>query len=260
MTYDQIVEQFLEKVAEIKASKPAYKQPGDGSNGVCDCIGLIIGAIRRIGLKWTGIHGSNYAARYQAVNLKYIKSESQLNVGDIVFKGVASNGKGKRPCYKGTFSHKYDLPSRYEKGKQYYTGDLIDYYHVGVVTQVNPLNITHMTTPSVKVDKKLDQMTNSPWNYVAKVKPLVNEAPIPTSASTPSTGMEAIVSVMYGTTVNLRQYPSKSCKTYIRVPVGTKVLIIAPGEEWAQIDYGTRKGWYMMAEFLDVIGDGKGNY
>ena len=68
MTYTELIHRFLEKVQVIKSLNPAYKQPGDGSNGVCDCIGLIIGAIRRMGLKWTGIHGSNYAARYQTVN------------------------------------------------------------------------------------------------------------------------------------------------------------------------------------------------
>ena len=41
---------------------------------------------------------------------------------------------------------------------------------------------------------------------------------------------------------------------------GTEVEIIEPGEEWARINYGRRKGWYMMAEYLDVIGDGKGRY
>ena len=63
------IQMFLNKVAVIKALNPARREPGDGSNGYCDCIGLIIGAIRRCGLKWTGIHGSNWAARKEAVNL-----------------------------------------------------------------------------------------------------------------------------------------------------------------------------------------------
>ena len=71
MTYAALVKKFLEMVAKIKSLNPAYKQPGDGSNGVCDCIGLIIGAIRRMSLKWKGIHGSNYGARYETNNLSY---------------------------------------------------------------------------------------------------------------------------------------------------------------------------------------------
>ena len=59
MSWKELVQKFLAMIDVIKRLNPAYKQPGDGSNGVCDCIGLIIGALRRMGLKWTGIHGSN---------------------------------------------------------------------------------------------------------------------------------------------------------------------------------------------------------
>ena len=52
---------FLEKVQEIAASKPTYKLGHDGSDGTCDCIGLIIGAIRRAGQQLCGgnMGGSN---------------------------------------------------------------------------------------------------------------------------------------------------------------------------------------------------------
>ena len=134
MSWKELVQKFLAMIDVIKRLNPAYKQPGDGSNGVCDCIGLIIGALKRMGIKWPGIHGSNYAARYQTVGLAYIESVSQLNLGDAVYKGVNNEGIGKKPCNGGTFTHKYDLPSRYKPGKQYYNKDLLDYYHVGVVT------------------------------------------------------------------------------------------------------------------------------
>ena len=42
------------KVEEIADSKPSYKLGHDGSDGTCDCIGLIIGAIRRAGGRWPG--------------------------------------------------------------------------------------------------------------------------------------------------------------------------------------------------------------
>ena len=60
------------------------REPGDGSDGYCDCIGLIIGAIRRMGLKWTGIHGSNWAARKEVEKLEKINSVNDLSVGDLV--------------------------------------------------------------------------------------------------------------------------------------------------------------------------------
>lgn len=271
MTYKELVNKFLQQVQKIKSLNPAYKQPGDGSNGVCDCIGLIIGAVRRMGLKWTGLHGSNYAARYQTVNLQYIASESQLELGDYVYKGVGKDGKGKRPCNAGTFTHKWDLPDRYFQGHSYYNGDMNDYYHVGVVTQVNPLRITHMTSPSMKVDTSLGKNGKSPWNYCGKIKPLVNAAtgdkPAPSPApdiqppdDQATTGSQAVVVSDNGFPVKMREYPNDSCRTWVKLPVGTKVTIVEPGEKWAKINGGGKKGWYMMAQFLDVVGDGKGKY
>ena len=252
MTWKEVVQKFLDMVAKIKSLNPAYKQPGDGSDGTCDCIGLIIGAIRRIGLKWTGIHGSNWAARKEVVELKKIGSVKDLQLGDAVFKAYGPDDSKNR------------LPSRYKKGGSYYNGDLNDYYHVGVVTQLNPLRITHMTSPSMKVDTSLGK-----WSYhgvlsilakAASDKPSPAPAPTPDPEPTPATGTIAVVTSENGLPVKCRQYPSKTCRTWDRIPVGTQVEIVSPGEKWAKINCGRRKGWYMMAEFLDVIGDGKGKY
>lgn len=268
MTYSELIDQFLKNVQAIKKENPAYKQPGDGSGGVCDCIGLVIGAIRRMGLKWTGIHGSNYAARFQTVGLAYIAKQSDLALGDVVYKACDSSGTVRKACDAGTMKHKYDLPSRYtSKGSKYYDGDLLDYYHAGVVTSVSPLNITHMTSPHMMVDTNL----KGGWNYHGKVKLIVNAAsggvtPTPTPTPTPepdvapSEGSTAIVYAENGKPVKMRQYPSTSCRTYDELPVGTKVTIVEPGETWAKINGGKRKGWYMMAKFLDVVGDNKGKY
>ena len=265
--WETLVQKFLAMVEVIKRLNPAYKQPGDGSNGTCDCIGLIIGALRRMGLKWTGIHGSNYAARYQTVGLAYIEKESQLRLGDAVYKGCEPNGKVKKACNAGYITHKYDLPSRYKKGNQYYDGDLRDYYHVGVVTQINPLRITHMTSPHMKVDDNL----NGGWNYHGKIKPLVqaddsgsseteNNTTAPSVTPVPSTGCKAIVVADNGLPVKMREYPSTSCRTWIKILCGTEVTVVEPGETWAKINGGGREGWYMMAKFLDIVGDGKGKY
>ena len=236
------IAQFLNKVAVIKALNPTYRQPGDGSDGTCDCIGLIIGAIRRMGLKWTGIHGTNWTARKEAVNFRAITDASQLELGDVVLKG-------RKPG-----AAKYNLPSRYKSGGQYYNGDLTDYYHAGVVTSLSPLNITHMSS-KMTVDKKLGQ-----WGYALRAKPLVNAGaysaaePVnePAAAGTPAAGTTATVVALSGKYVKMRQQPSTSCRIYEEVPVGATVTIESPGETWAKISYGKRKGWYMMAKFLEV--------
>lgn len=258
-SYTELITLFLQMVQKIKSLKPAYKQPGDGSNGVCDCIGLVIGAIRRMGLKWTGIHGSNYAARYAITGLSKITSLDQIELGDVMLK-----------AYEKGHS-KWTLPSRYWQGKQYYNGDLKDYYHAGVITSLNPIVITHMTSPSIKTltIKSMNDLTRYNWLYHGKATPIVKAAdstPTPTPeppappTPTPSTGSEAIVVSDNGLPVKMRQYPSTNCATWDKLPVGTKVEILEPGETWAKINGGNRKEWYMMSKFLDVVGDGKGKY
>ena len=265
--YRRLITSFLSMIAKIKSLNPAYKQPGDGSNGTCDCIGLIIGAVRRMGLKWSGIHGSNYSARYQTVDLEYIEHESDLELGDVVYKACDKDGKVRKACNGGTIGHKYDLPERYKPTGAYYNHDLKDYYHAGAVTSVNPLNITHMTSPHMKVDKNL----TGGWNYHGKVKPIVDAAgkdtDIPPQQAEDiikepiaTADCKAIVTAENGKPVKLRQYPSTSCRTWDNVKCGTEVTIVEPGETWAKINCGRRKGWYMMAKFLDIVGDGKGKY
>ena len=245
MTWNEVVQKFLEKVQVIKNLNPKRREPGDGSDGYCDCIGLIIGAIRRMGLKWTGIHGSNWAARKEVVELKPINSAGDLELGDMVLKA----------CEKGTIG--WALPSRYQKGGKYYNGDLRDYYHAGVVTKVNPLNITHMSS-KMTVDTKLGK-----WNYHGKLSILAKAAtggvtPTP-AADTPSTGKKAVVVADSGSTVNLRKTPSLRGALIDRVKIGTTVEITAPGEEWSAVKWNNKTG-YMMAKFLDIVGDGNGKY
>lgn len=245
------IRRFLEKVDAIKRSKPTYRQPGDGSDGTCDCIGLIIGSVRRLGLKWPGIHGSNYSARCETVGLARITSLSQLELGDYVYKAYEP-GEGK-----------YKLPDRYKKGGAYYNGDLKDYYHVGVVTSLNPVIITHMTSPTVKTLTVQTLKDLGKWGFHGKVKPIVVAAggitpapapiPIPIPVPVPQSGSYAIVAAASGRYVKMRQQPSTKCGLYEEVPVGATVTLEQPGEVWAKVSYGRRKGWYMMAQFLDVV-------
>ena len=248
MTYAEAVKKFIAKIMLIFNSNPKRREPGDGSDGYCDCIGLIIGAIRRMGLKWTGIHGSNWAARKEILNLQPIKDQSQLQVGDIVLKAVP-------------YGHKnWDLPTRYRKGKTYYNGDLNDYYHAGVVESVSPFRIRHM---SAKMTIDTTVKTYYPWNYFGKSRQLVEAAcgmvPVPTTPTTPATGKQGVLVAPTGSTVNLRKTPSIRGVLLKRVKLGTIVDIVTPGEEWCAVKVDGRSG-YMMAKYIDIIGDGKGTY
>ena len=137
---------FLSKVEEIVSLNPSYRSGGSGADGTCDCIGLVIGAVRRAGGAWPGLHGSNYAARNETESLAEIRSASDLSAGELVYKHYVPGQKG------------YDLPSRYRNGK-----DLNDYYHVGLVTSVRPLRITHMTSPRALTDTRLGAWSHHGW-------------------------------------------------------------------------------------------------
>lgn len=71
---------FLRGVQSIIDEHPSYKLGGFGLRGVCDCIGLIIGGVRRAGGEWKGTHGSNYAARNEMQQIiSFVMTRPNLN-------------------------------------------------------------------------------------------------------------------------------------------------------------------------------------
>ena len=233
-----LLEKFIQKIMVIKALQPRYRQPGDGSDGTCDCVGLVIGAFRRSGIKWSGIHGSNWFARKEISGLTRIKSQDELKVGDAVFQVFEPGQAG------------YALPARYKKGGQYYNGDVRDYMHIGIVTSINPFGITHMWKPSVKTDTSIGKY----WVYKGWLKKLGNEPTIELPPLTPQVNCKARVTAKSGRYVKMRKEPSTRCRYYEEVPIGAIVTIEEPGEEWARISYGKYHNYYMMAQFLDIVG------
>ena len=218
---------FLEKVAEIADASPVYRLGGDGSDGTCDCIGLVIGAIRRAGGAWTGTHGSNYAARYEMRELLPVTDAGELCLGDVVYKARTPGQAG------------YALPERYKKGP-----DQRDYYHVGVVTATSPLEITHCTSPGIVRDTKLGK-----WTYRGRLKKVDYDG---------AEGMETMaqtakVTATSGSAVKMRSKPSASDGLYWEVPVGAEVQVAEIIGGWVKVRYGDRTG-YMMAAFLDMDG------
>ena len=221
---------YIKYVEQIYNEKPSYQLGHDGSDGTCDCIGMCKGAIRRAGGDASGLPGTNYAARNTIKALQKIPSVEILRVGDVVLKGRQPGSSG------------YDLPEQYRKGS-----DLTDYYHIGTVTEIDPLCITHMTAPTAKKDNKLGG-----WNYFGQL-PQVNMAPSPEpepEPPEPEPGEEtAIVTAEHGSTVNLRAKPSKQANLVDRVPIGSEVTVIEHGDEWCKAKWQWKTGW-MMTQFL----------
>lgn len=218
---------FLAAVQDIADADPRYRGGHAGDDGYCDCIGLIIGACERNGIEWSGMHGSNWWSRHYTDSMMRIEDAGDLELGDIVYKVRMPGDDG------------YDLDDRYDK-------DPVrrDYYHVGVVTQVDPLRITHCTSvdgaDGIKVDTKLGK-----WTYKGKLS-LIEDA----EGTVDGLGVGyATVTAKSGGTVNLRDKPSKRGSVIERIPLGTTVEVQSVDDGWAKVRVMIEG--YMMAEYLD---------
>lgn len=235
---------FVAKAEEIAAEGPAYKTGGDGSHGECDCIGLIIGSIRRAGGSWRGLHGSNYAARSEMESLQEIVNSGALVPGEAVYKAWEPS------------QPKYDLPARYKPGGGSYNGDIRDYYHVGIVVSSSPLRIRHVTSPG---GAKMDTSLGS-WKYHGKLKKINYAAEDSSSGGGGAKVQQATVVIpsgSKGSTVNLRSAPDQSKKNVLaQVPVGTVVDIVEDQGPWCKIAVQGYTG-FMMSNYLEYPGQGE---
>ena len=237
------LEAFLRGVAKIKSEAPTYREGGDGSDGTCDCIGLVIGAIRRAGGRWTGTHGSNYTARFAVDGLFRQVDAADLEPGWLVFKALGPMDAG------------YDLPDKYRAGGAGYTGDVMDYYHVGIVTGVEPLAIIHCTKGG-GVDGVTVDTRQGDWRYAGPCA-LVTYAADTDSPEGGDTSMEtrrAVVVSEDGNPVKLRSTPSTDKPYLAKVPVGTAVEVMQDAQGWAQVRLSSEQVGYMMTKFL-AFGD-----
>lgn len=225
MTRDTFAAAVLENAAGVRK----YELGFDGRNpeGWCDCIGLVIGAFQIAGVRWTGGHGTNWTARNFVTGLGRFGVLADLELGDVVFKA-------REPGEKG-----YALPDSY-KGSP----DKRDYYHIGVVTSVNPVCITHCT--SVEGGIRIDN-TKGNWSYKALLNKVEN-------GGGGGTVKKAIVEWDTGKTVNLRAKPSTASQVLVQVPIGNEVDVLEENGEWDKIKYQELTG-YMMAKFLSIVAD-----
>lgn len=220
------VKTFLAAVEQIAAECPGYEHGHSGDDHLCDCIGLIIGALRRCGVRWTGIHGSNYAARSEVEYLKPVTSTTDLAPGEVVFKIYSPS------------SAKYTLPEKYRQGGSAYNGDLLDYYHVGVVVSVYPLRIRHMTTPQPKMDTSIGR-----WAYHGWLKKV---------SANGGTAMESYQAKVIGGNLNLRRNASTDAPRIDQIPDGSTVTVIEELPGWCKVEYNGQTG-YVVKTFLAKI-------
>lgn len=230
------VQAFIKEINAIYNEKPTYETGHDGSDGRCDCIGMVRGALKRSGsTDLNGLHGTNQAARKAINKLAIIDYVKNLRLGDVVLK-TRSKDDADMP-----------LPDRYRKGGADYdeTVGETNFTHIGTITCTNPFEITHMTSPTAKKDKSIKG-----WTYYGELK-AVEYDPEPGPEPKPDT---AVVFAPTGSTVNMRKAPSINAALVERVPIGETVIVIEYGEEWCNVKWKWFTG-YMMTKFLIFDGE-----
>ncbi len=226
---------FLTAVNQIAAEGPSYRKGGYARDGTCDCIGLVIGAIRRCGGVWPGTHGSNFAARNELQTLCRL-TPADMHPGMLLLKA-------KDPHEGG-----YALPAKY-----YGSGDQRDYYHAGVCISTSPLRIVHCTGTG-KASGIVQDTAQGKWLWGGLLRRVSYDAAPEPSADAMQTVREATVWSQNRGPVKIRAQPSKTCRLWNRIPYGAKVAVLetdtgSPG--WWRVQYGKRKG-YMLSDFLSV--------
>jgi len=219
------LDKFMRGVGEIIDSKPVYKSGGDGRAGECDCIGLIIGAIRRAGGDWRGTHGSNYAARNE---MQSLESSPRLEIGMAMYTYYTPGEAG------------WNLPAAYKSHP-----DQNDYYHVGVVLSVSPLKIAHCTSWSGGSGIKIDTVIGK-WRKGGRLKKVDCAAePAKEGADT----LTGYINLPPTSNVFHRTSPSNGSQWYGRINGGERVEIVSSGGEWTRVRYGGHDG-YVMSKFI----------
>ena len=229
------IEKFLQSVQKNIERIHSYELGHDGSDGKCDCIGLIIGALRMAGIKWPWTHGSNYTARNKVDNFRHVSSASELRLGELVFKAREPGDEN------------YALPSSYDDHP-----DRRDYYHVGVVTSVNPLEITHCTSVAggIKHDSTLGQ-----WRWAGELALVDYDDEDEDEFQAEDALYQAAVYAENGYPVKMRKQPSTGAGVCAKIPIGTVVDVLDELDGWALIGLDGQIG-YMMRDFLRPVSDG----
>ena len=217
------LKQFMDGIRTNAKRIHDYQKGHDGSDGTCDCVGLIIGALRLEGVDYKGTHGSNYFARYCTSGMRRV---SDLKVGDLVYKVKWPGDEG------------YDLPPRYEDGT-----DTKAYYHIGVVMSVEPLSIWHCSGGGMHYDDKIGK-----WNYCGECT-YVNYGE--EKKMTPPYIAKVITS---SDALRLRTGPSTDYTKIGSVPKDAEVKVIRhwDDKDWDFVEYEGMSG-YACNQYLSPV-------
>jgi len=206
-----------------------YESPGTNNKDGIDCSGMFVKMYREQGAKI--YHGSNTIFREYCSETGKISSAKDLQVGMAVFK-----------CKPWTDA---------DKGNRWYGTEPGNLSHIGFVTSVNPLEITHCTSPVAKTDSTIGK-----WAYWGKLK-AVDYGVDPGPGPDPEPSPEPIIVTKKvfaenGKPVNLRYGPSLNKRILDEVPVGELVTVTQISGRWSKITWKKQTGWMMSAFLVDA--------
>ncbi|GHU74664.1 hypothetical protein AGMMS49992_16790 [Clostridia bacterium] len=200
-----------------------YVSPGTNDERGIDCSGMLCRAYK---LQGSAIyHGSNRIARVHCRDVMPINGVSSLQPGMVVFKWRDDGQEG----------------NEYKPGGLYYNYQLNgNFYHIGLVAQVEPLKIVHATDPKAKVDTALGNWT---WRGYLK------EVEYNTQGGAERVGFSGVyrVHAATGQTVNMRSKPTISTDNRVAlVPVGDYVEVAEVTGSWAYTKWHDKRGYIQM--------------
>lgn len=227
---------FAKRIETIAARNLTYRTGGMGKDGTCDCIGLIMGAMYELGHKAYDMHSTNYFARYQTLELKKVDKKG-LFIGQLLYRARTNQDR---------------LNDRYLPGGRYYTGDLLDYYHVAVVTSVKPMRIIECTEYGDVTGIVIHDVFKN-WDYGGRLRGVLYDEE-DTGGVYEETEEEAVV--LYRARIATQTDPltlraTASGRKIGEIPKGETVEVLAGGE-WSRVRWGEALG-YVSSEYLEVI-------
>ena len=203
-----------------------YESPGTNDKNGIDCSGMFVKMYRDQGAKI--YHGSNTIFREYCSETGEIHSAKDLQVGMAVFK-----------CKPWTDA---------DKGNRWYGTSPGNLSHIGFVTSVNPLEITHCTSPVAKTDSTIGK-----WAFWGKLKD-VDYSGTPSPEPSPDPEPITVTKMVFaenGKPVNLRYGPSLDKKIMDEIPVGETVTLSQIKGSWSKVSWRKKTGWMMNAFLVD---------
>ena len=202
---------------------------GAAQKGEVDCSGAFTYAFKQFKINCP--HGSNAIARRYIVG--GLKPISEAQPGMAAFKVRAPGEKG------------YNLPEKYRMGGSDYTGDLNDYYHIGLVDD-DPRYVLNAKGTNYGFCR--DRISDG-WDYVGYLTGVEYKKG--------EEDMEYMKVVLpagaAGSTVNLRKDSNKNSAILYKVPVGSIVGLFSDSGKWCNVVYDGYDG-YMMSNYLEYVG------